>query len=102
MYKGLTIERGAMSQEENVDKKKPAEQFGEMIKSFGDAMSQIFNDTELKEKAKAFGESVAESAKILASNVKDDETKAKFREAGKEAENLGKSIQDYFKEKRHK
>ena len=90
-----------MSQEE-ASKKKPAEQFGEMIKSFGDAMSQIFNDPELKEKAKAFGDSIVESAKILASNVKDDETKAKFREVGKEAEKLGKSIQDYFKEKIHK
>ena len=90
-----------MSQEET-GKKKPVEQFGEMIKSFGDAISQIFNDPELKEKAKTFEESIVESAKILASNVKDDETKAKFREVGKEAEKLGKSIQDYFREKRHK
>jgi ribosomal-protein-alanine N-acetyltransferase len=90
-----------MSQEE-AGKKKPAEQFSEMIKSFGDAIGQIFNDPELKEKAKTFRESVVESAKILASNVKDDETKAKFREMGKEAEKLGKSIQDYFKEKIHK
>jgi len=91
-----------MSQEGNADKKKPAEQFGEMIKSFGDAMSQIFNDPELKEKARVFGESAVESARILASKVKDEDTRAKFREVGKEAENLGKSIQDYFKEKRHK
>jgi hypothetical protein len=42
-----------MSQQGDAGRKKPAEHFGEMIKSFGDAMGEIFNDPELKEKAQA-------------------------------------------------
>ena len=91
-----------MVQEQDTDKKTSVERFADMFKAFGQAVSEILDDPELKEKAKTFEESIVESAKILASNVKDDETEAKFREVGKEAEKLGRSIQDYFKEKRHK
>lgn len=89
-----------MSKEGDAGREKPAEHFGEMIKSFGNAMGEIFNDPELKEKARSFGDSAVESAKILAGNLKDEDTKARFREVGKAAEDLGKSIQDRFKIKR--
>lgn len=89
-----------MSQQGDASGRKPAEHFGEMIKAFGDALGEIFNDPELKEKARSFGDSAVESAKILASNLKDEDTKAKFREVGKAAEDLGNSIKDSFKIKR--
>jgi len=89
-----------MSQQGDAGRRKPAENFGVMIKAFGDALGEIFNDPELKEKARSFGDSAVESAKILASNLKDEDTKAKFREVGKAAEDLGKSIKDCFKIKR--
>jgi len=39
-----------MSQEQNTGKKTPAENFGEMFRAFGDAISEIFDDPKLKEK----------------------------------------------------
>jgi ribosomal-protein-alanine N-acetyltransferase len=55
-----------MSQEERYTKKSAAESFGEMIKSFGEAISEIFSDPELKEKAREFGMSAAKSAQTFA------------------------------------
>ena len=69
-----------MSQEENSVKKTATENFSEMFKAFGDAVSEIFDDPKLKEKAKEFTESAAESAKIFGSRFKDEEVKAKFRD----------------------
>ena len=49
-----------MSQESEPGKKSPAENFAEMFKAFGQAMSEIFDDPELKEKARDFVESAAD------------------------------------------
>jgi len=84
--------RSAMSEE----KKSTSESFGDMLTAFGSAISEIFNDPELKEKAKDFGDAAAESAKALGKRFKDQEVKDKLREAGKAAEELGKSVADYF------
>ena len=54
-----------MSQEQNADKKTSAENFADMFKSFGQVMSEIFNDPKLKQKAKEFAKSAAESAKTF-------------------------------------
>lgn len=86
-----------MSQEQNVDKKTPAENFVEMFKVFGQAMSEVFNDPALKEKAREFVESASESAKTLGSRLKDEDVKDRFRDVGIAAEDFGKSVADCFK-----
>ncbi len=68
-----------------------------MFKAFGEAISEIFNDPELKEKAKEFTESASSSAKTLANRFKDDDVRNKFRDVGKAAEEFGQSIADCFK-----
>lgn len=62
-----------MSQERDSTKKSAAESFGDMLTAFGQAISEIFNDPELKEKAKDFGNAAAESAKALGKRFKDQE-----------------------------
>ena len=82
-----------MSQEE----KTTAENFGELIKAFGNAVGEIFDDPKLKEKAKEFADSATESARIFGSRFKDEEVKAKFGDVGKAAQDFGKSVADCFK-----
>ena len=92
-----------MSQEEKSGKKQTADNFAEMFKAFGQAISEIFNDPELKEKAKEFTESASGSAKAFADRFKDEDVKDKFRHVGKAAEEFGKSIAESFKkDKAHK
>ena len=86
-----------MSQEKNSSKKTATENFGEMFKTFGDAISEIFDDPKLKEKAKEFAESATESAKIFGGRFKDEDVKAKFRDVGRVAQDFGKSVTDCFK-----
>ena len=86
-----------MSQEQNADKKTSTENFADMFKAFGHAISEIFNDPELKQKAKEFAGSAAESAKSFGSRLKDEDVKDEFRDVGKAAEDFGKSIADKFK-----
>ena len=80
----------------------PAENFAEMFKTFGQAISEVFNDPELKQKAKEFAESAADSAKTLGNRFKDEDVKDKFRDVGKAAEVFGKSIADCFKQDKNK
>ncbi len=86
-----------MSPEEKSNKKTTAENFGEIFRVFGDALSEIFDDPKLKEKAKEFAESAAESARIFGRRFKDEEVQAKFRDVGKAAQDFGKSVADCFK-----
>jgi len=51
-----------MSNKEQDPRKSTGENFSDMFKSFGEAISEIFNDPELKEKAREFGKSAAKSA----------------------------------------
>ena len=62
-----------MSQEEKSQEKTTAENFGELIKAFGNAVGEIFDDPKLKEKAKEFADSATESAKVFGSRFKDEE-----------------------------
>lgn len=87
-----------MSQEEKPDKKQAVENFAEMFKVFGQAISEIFNDPALKEKAKEFTESTSSSARTFASRFKDEEVKDKFRDVGKAAQVFGRSIADSFRD----
>ena len=68
-----------------------------MFKTFGEAISEVFNDPELKEEAKEFGKSAAKSAEALGNRFKDEDVKAKFRDVGKAAQDFGKSVSDSFK-----
>ena len=86
-----------MSQEEKAQEKTTADNFGELIKAFGNAVGEIFDDPKLKEKAKEFAESATESAKVFGSRFKDEEVKAKFGDVGKAAQDFGKSVADCFK-----
>ena len=89
----------SMPEEEKSDKGQVAENFVEMFNAFGQAISEIFNDPELKEKAKAFTESASTSAKTFADRFRDEDVKDKFRDAGKAAEKFGKSVAASFKTK---
>ena len=91
-----------MPEENPSDKKSAAENFGDMLKEFGSAVAEIFNDPELKNKAREFGESAKESAKIFAARFKDDEVKGKFNDVGNAAHNFGESVSDYFKGSKEK
>jgi len=92
----LDSERSTVSGKE----KKLAESFGEMVKAFGEAMGEIFQDPELKKKAKEFGKSAASSAEALGSRFKDEEVKKKFRDVGKAAQDFGKNMAEYFKDRK--
>ncbi len=76
----------------------PSDSFAEMIKDFGNAVAEIFNDPSLKEKAKEFGQSAAESAKTFASRFKDEDVKKKFKDLGTTAKKFGDSVAAYFKD----
>ena len=78
--------------------KSPGESLGELIKEFGDAVSKIFDDPELKKKAKDFGDSAVKSAKLFGQRFKDEEVKSKFKDVGKAARDFGDSVSDHFKE----
>ncbi|MDD1750958.1 MAG: hypothetical protein LUO89_13915 [Methanothrix sp.] len=84
--------------EDKTSGQKAADNFSAMFQKFGEAMSEIFNDPELKQKAKELGDSAAASAKTLGKRFQDKEVKEKFREVGKAAEDFGKSVSDYFSE----
>ena len=78
--------------------KGPGENLGELVKEFGDAVSKIFDDPELKKKAKEFGDSAVKSAKLFGKRFKDEEVKTKFKDVGEAARDFGNSVSDYFKE----
>ena len=78
--------------------KGPGENLGELVKEFGDAVSKIFDDPELKKKAKEFGDSAVKSAKLFGKRFKDEEVKTKFKDVGEAAKDFGNSVSDYFKE----
>ncbi|MDD3520305.1 MAG: hypothetical protein PHU65_03595 [Actinomycetota bacterium] len=84
------------------DKKSAAENLGKMFKEFGSAISEIFNDPDLKTKSKEFAESASESAKAFTQRFKDEEVQNKFKEVGKAAQDFGKSMADYFKSENQK
>jgi hypothetical protein len=80
----------------------PSDNFAEMMKDFGSAIAEIFNDPGLKEKAKEFGQSAADSAKTFASRFKDEDVKKKFKDLGTTAKKFGDSMAAYFKDDANK
>jgi hypothetical protein len=76
--------------------KSPVESFSEMVKEFGETISKIFNDPELKKKSKEFAKSAEDSAKAFGKRFKDEGVKEKFGDFKKAARGFGKSMSDYF------
>jgi hypothetical protein len=77
--------------------KSPVESFSEMVKEFGETISKIFNDPELKKKSKEFAKSAEDSARAFGKRFKDEGVKEKFGDFKKAARGFGKSMSDYFK-----
>lgn len=78
--------------EKESDTKKLSESFSQIFTSFGEALSEIFNDPELKARAKEFGSSAAASASTFASRFKDKEVREKFAQAAIAAKEFGLGI----------
>ena len=86
-----------MPRKEKYDRKAAAEKLGKIMKAFGDSLSQILDDPELRTKAREFSMNVVDSAaKVINSKLKDDEVRSKIKDVGKAAQDLGKSIADHF------
>jgi ribosomal-protein-alanine N-acetyltransferase len=82
---------------EDKDKKTLGESFVSIFDAFGDTLSQIFNDPELKTQARLLGRSAARSAGTMAGRFKDEEVKAKFHSIGTAAQEFGQNISDALK-----
>jgi len=82
---------------EKYDAKKDAENLGQVVRSFGEAISEIFEDPEVRKKAKDFSQSVVDAAaRVVESKIRHEEAKKKFREAGRAAQSLGKTLVEHF------
>jgi [ribosomal protein S5]-alanine N-acetyltransferase len=69
--------------------KSPVESFGDMVKEFGEAVSEIFNDPALKKKAKEFAKSAEDSAKTFGRRFKDEKVKDRFNDFKEAAHDFG-------------
>ncbi len=74
----------------------PGRSLRQVFTTFGEAISEIFNDPELKAKATEFGDAATESALCFGRRFKDDDVRERFRQAGRAAEEFGRSVADYF------
>ena len=82
-----------MPPKKKTQKRKTAgDDFANMFIEFGDAISEVFNDSKLKKEAKKFGKSAKDSAVIFSERFKDDKVKKRFKKAGKAAEKFGKKM----------
>ena len=79
----------------------PGKSFVDIFDKFGSALSEIFNDPDLKAQAREFGKSAGRSADTFASRFRDEEVRARWREVGKAAQNFGKSVADQFKSEKN-
>ena len=86
----------------NKGNRSPVESFGDMIKEFGESISKIFSDPELKKKAKDFAKSAEDSAKAFGKRFKDEGVKEKFTDFGKAARDFGNDMSAYFKDDKEK
>ena len=86
----------------NKGNRSPVESFGDMIKEFGESISKIFSDPELKKRAKDFAKSAEDSAKAFGKRFKDEGVKEKFTDFGKAARDFGNDMSAYFKDDKEK
>jgi len=85
-----------MPKGENNTKKSAAESFGEMVREFGNALSEIFKDPKVREKAQEFARSTGEAVQTFTDKFKEEEVKQKFRQAGKVAKEFGEKAAKHF------
>ncbi|MFC2022969.1 N-acetyltransferase, partial [Chloroflexota bacterium] len=81
-----------MNQEQDTGKKTAADSFGDMIRAFGEAVGEVFDDPALKEKVREFADSASQSARTFGNRFKDEEVRAKFQDLGKAAQSYGRSL----------
>lgn len=81
-----------MKDEQKTAEQGPGESLKQVFVTFGDALSEVFNDPELKAKAKELGTAASASATLLGNRFKDDEVRDRFRKAADAAEQFGKSV----------
>jgi hypothetical protein len=87
-----------MPAKQKQETKETAEKIGEMLKTFGAAVSEILQTPEVKIKATEFAESVVDAVvKTSQSKVKDEEVRARVRDVGKAAKTLGATLEKHFK-----
>jgi len=89
-----------MSKEEQPGKKATADSFAEMLRAFGEAVDELFDDPELHRSARDFTDSAVHSARTLARRFSDEDVKARFRDVGKAAEEFGRSVADRFSDEK--
>ncbi len=87
-----------MSEEQKSESKRATDTFAGMLRAFGQALEEVFDDPQLKQSAREFADSAVDSARTLAGRFGDDDVKAKFREVGRAAEEFGRSVEAYFEE----
>jgi len=72
--------------------KKIPEALNQLFTSFGETLSEIFDDPELKSKARELGSGAAASASLFASRFKDEDVRQKFQQVGEAARQFGTSV----------
>jgi len=87
-----------MVEDRSRDKKDTVDSFSDMFSAFGEAMSELFDDPELKRNARQFADGAISSAKTFARRFGDEDVRARFRNLGKAAEEFGKSVADEFRD----
>ncbi len=84
-----------MPKGKNNTKKSAAESFGEMVREFGNALSEIFKDPKVQEKAQEFAGSTGEAVQTFTDKFKEEEVKQKLRQAGRAAKEFGDSKEEH-------
>ena len=83
--------------EKTTNKSESVDAIGNMLKTFGDTLSEIMDDPKLREKAREFYKSVVDAAaKFASTKIKDDDARAKLVDVGKAAQSLGNSMVQEF------
>jgi hypothetical protein len=79
--------------------KNAAEIVSGLLKDFGNTVSEIFEDSELREKTLNYAQALVEAAvKTAGKKVKDEEMRSRLRNVGKAARVFGEKLEKHFKE----
>ena len=84
-------------EKESSNRSHPVEDFRAIFEAFGKAISEVFNDPELKEKAKELGNSIAKSAETFGNRFQMRMSKGNSEKQVRRLKKFGKSIANYFK-----
>ena len=85
-----------MPKGENNTERSSAENFGEMVREFGNALGEIFKNPKLREKAQEFARSTGEAVRTFTDEFKEEEVKQKLKQAGKAAKEFGEKAAKKF------